>query len=387
MCTLDRLYSCKFLEHSSGSPTEMWVMHDREKLYYCKTHIENHSKTGGVAYEADVYEYLTEKLKGSVYGAYNFVPVFCVLRGQKLDDLLKLVNSSSRTFLVKAYNYFFGEAKITEVHCPQENQEVTLEQLAKSLLASTSDQKKPLLNQRPFVDNENLVEKANNFHYTVVVTESSGDTSKTLLDFYTENSGNTPMLMCLLSRLVLSIHKLHNLGVSHNDMHWDNVLVREHDKVDLNYTLSPRDKGYKEKKFQYEQIQVSPVLFDWDRAEMKVGRSNPELKEYEQLYEPPFSPGRDFCHFLRNWTDHAKDVYAPIAHKTQEEYKNLSGRNIEVLESLLQPSCLEEPKDIYRPEEKTWDQVFDINIDNDKFVLALVYVMKSYCIIGKRKRR
>lgn len=362
-----RLYSCKFMnKHMSNSPTEVWTLHDQKKIYYCKIHIENHVFTQGVEYEADVYEYLEKELKGSVYAEYNFIPLLCVLRKQTFDNLLELANSSrpekSNT-----------RTQISKASCPQENQTVSDIQLARALLASVGTEKSPLIATGHVVEgrNQNLVITAKNYTYTALITECIGSKPVSLYDFYKENKNQTSMLVCLLSRLVLSMHRLHQLGVSHNDIHWYNVLVHEHDKVDLEYSLEG-------KRLQYKKISMSPVLFDWDWAQMKDGRCNPYLKS-KQL-DRPFSPGRDFSIFFEHWYGlPTKRMYKTVTRNIYKQYQTLMKytevdleiqKKIEKLHGLLLVEHLE---------QEEWAKEFDKEIDHSKFVLATVYTMKSYC--------
>jgi hypothetical protein len=377
---LARLYSCKFLnKHDSKSPTEVWTLHDQKKIYYCKIHIENHIITHGVAYEADVYEYLDKKLKGSVYAAYNFVPLLCVLRKQTLGNLLLLANSSRPEK---------GDPKtqVSKASCPQENQAVSDVQLARALLASVTREQKPLVTTED-VAAKNLVNKAKKLTYTVVLTErvtfdTLGSDPVTLYEFYKKNNNQTSMLMCILSRLVLSMHKLHQLGVSHNDIHWGNILVRKHHEVDLEYVVEP--EGI---RLQYEKISVSPVLFDWDWAEMKAASSNTYLR-FQNL-DPPFSPGRDFSIFFDYWyilttETNQKRNYKRVTAEIYEKYQSLMRypkadkklkERIEKLQDLLLGDDIE---------EEAWAKEFDEKIDRCKFVIATVYALKSYCDSGKK---
>lgn len=126
-----------------------------------------------------------------------------------------------------------------------------------------------------------------NITYSAIITDTPADTV-ILFDFLYREDIELEQKLLVLYQLVLLIEKLGEIGISHNDMHWGNVLVA-YDPV-----------GF---RLRSAKAEFRPILFDWDRAQMKEGETNPFLTDEVQLYESPFSKTRDYAIFLYQYIE------------------------------------------------------------------------------------
>jgi hypothetical protein len=333
----------------------MWVMQDDSKvLYYCKAHIEKHDYTHGVAYEARVYESLEQKLKTEelkVYRDYNFVQFVRVLNGLTLTALHELLTKAFQAGFLSTIASLFNNplADENKNECPNRNPTISLEQLGLVMMGTVTDTKPSLWNI------EQVGEWINTRTYSVVVTQSVGSSPQTMRQFFENPTAeNKRVRCCLLSRLLLCIHQLHLLKVCHNDLHWDNVLVQKHPSTTLTYKLGEGET------FEYQGVEYSPVLFDWDLSQMDPGKDrmalNGILQGYDEgLFEPPYLPVRDYCKFIAEWRQWDRDLLEELAPEILQEY----GRS----DDLARFMAGAEPK--------------AVNIARTRFVRAAVTVLRN----------
>jgi hypothetical protein len=109
-------------------------------------------------------------------------------------------------------------------------------------------------------------------NYTLIITDKCE--GRTLQAVLADRSVPTWRQREILYKLILAIHDMHALGVCHNDLHWENVLVQE---------VPPT----------YE-----PMLFDWDRAVMRDGPPNTDLLDFADFYQTPYYEARDWVSLL-----------------------------------------------------------------------------------------
>ena len=214
MTCLNHLFPIQFLKASSGSQTYTWVLSDgMNTTYFCKT-FSSFSK--GLQYEAFVYSYIKRYFIDNVDDAYknNFVQLYCHVENLTFKDLLHFLQSC--------------------------NAQINHEKLMRNLLFSHCG--KP--NYRPALDSdvitgwakENVIPKC--FHkldkiryelefmtkFEAIITELKKDTMSMEQFISCKNISNKEKY-AVVAKLVLCIHKMHQIDICHNDIHWDNVLV------------------------------------------------------------------------------------------------------------------------------------------------------------------
>jgi hypothetical protein len=207
----------------------------------------------------------------------------------------------------------------------------------------------------------------------VVITESVGNTPMSLHKYFVSTQGRVAPAnrMGLLSRLILSMHKLHEIGVSHNDMHWNNIVVRFHDQpISLQYPFHGR-------MLEYYDITASPVLFDWDFSEIadnSVFGSNPFLGAYMDRGSR-FSPARDLLEFVQNWHNtEDENFYALVTKKICSRYMGMLRHESSNPKSKFANRLFF----LFQPGWFNKNEFFDAFIDRNKFVEAMVFVMREF---------
>jgi hypothetical protein len=235
-----------FHKARDGSTADIWEFQSAEskQAVFCKVFVE--TNTSGLAYEAGVYEYLHATLPTipEVYRK-NFLSLQCVIRGLSYDELAVVVRTHTGRVTDEAL-----VRNLTRIQCPKPDRRLTL------------DTPGPLFG-RPCVT-------AKLQKYTVIVTEKC--VGRTMWKVMHDCRIPLTHKHHILRTLIRVIKQLHIMGISHNDMHWDNVLIQEDTQ--------------------------EPILFDWDRAQMRAGNEvNPILRDQGMRFmygTTPYSEARDW---------------------------------------------------------------------------------------------
>jgi len=176
----------------------------------------------------------------------------------------------------------------------------------------------------PYVDPDiqSLAEKST---FTVVITKcvvtdpvpsTSLSPPTTLARFLQSSSPDAVLRRSLFARLLLAMHQLFLLGVTHNDLHWNNVLISRHSPSDLGYAIDGTS-------YEYKRVEYSPVIIDWDQAQIK-GRPNPVI---EDLYDFQPSHDKDACTFVEQWRRYDQKLLVQLTAAIVENYRALVQAN------------------------------------------------------------
>lgn len=405
MTDLKNFFGCKVPVDTDPRirPSLALVVRDQNKQYYFKIHAENHDRTKGVAYEAGVYQYIREQVKGTDYSTYNFLRLVDVLHEVPLDPLISIIGNSA-LYETK----FCADEKKTpcHAHC--------------HLAYGPNDKKKNNQNIVAFV--EKLYETVDDpsFHiwlydktkkmidytYTVVITEAI-ENPISLSDFFKSTKTTLATKLGILSRLILLIRKVHEMKVSHNDLHWHNVLVRHHTAANIEYKIDDSHK------ITYRDVEYSPVVLDWDRAQINIPDQYGDNEDIttgehytyndQKLYDPPFFPARDYCKFISSWLLDSFDEMSP--HFLDSYQKQFAEPAITILKAYdklciyqgktpgnlkkfwfrqypgkpppLEESIVDQLYYLFRPDTI---RDFSNEINHELFVRAVCDVLKSYDI-------
>lgn len=109
---------------------------------------------------------------------------------------------------------------------------------------------------------------------TVVVCESV-EGSKQLGDFLSKNQLTEIEIRQIVCQLVISLTLLNEQGLMHNDLHLNNILVKEVNK-DLIYLISGKSLVIPDVRYQI-------YIFDWDYAFSKELGDNPKIDSVKKF--------------------------------------------------------------------------------------------------------
>ena len=243
-----------FHRAKTESRSDVWEFYNRSSktTVICKLFAE-HQMSDGLLYEATVYEHLATCLPRSHPFFVNFVHLHCVLRGLTYEGLTGFVLGRSGRKLGVTHKTLLRN--LTHMQCEEPSQRPALHQ------------KYPRL-----APQDNATKIVRKMTYTMIVTEKC--VGRTLKVVMADPRIKDSLKRHMLGRLIRAVRLMHRLGICHNDLHWDNVLVQE----------SPPT---------YE-----PMLFDWDRAQMLTSDSKTSLENVEDMYGVKYSETRDWLFVL-----------------------------------------------------------------------------------------
>ena len=260
----------KFLTTDS-SEAELWIFKHilKKNTVYLKIYESN--KQPGLLYESNVYEKLNSFLNIEEYKIYggNFVRFKCLLENISFRNLHELLNSDR--YIANLYR------NLHKIICYQTKQMV------------------PLDKHDSNYNGKKLREKCSNSPlsatYNILVTESpSCQKIVSLNEFITDQKLPVHDKKSVIARVGLSINFIHNIGLSHNDLHWNNIIVTlKEEPESYEYTVNDIKYTFKSK--------FCPVLLDWDRAQWKSGQTNKLLLDSDIYPQPFFCPQNDLMAF------------------------------------------------------------------------------------------
>lgn len=293
MHCLSNAIPVRFHKASSSSATDIWQFTLNEGRLFAKVFADPQSGTNksglGVEYEHTVYRYITDTIDDRDPFFDHFIRLYCYMSRKTAHDLFTFVRSVTN--------------------------QLTDRQLASNLQRNLSILQcgKPtarpgLLENQPLhhkdipdcLNNEQLTDRFN-----VMVTQAPKDPYSTMFDFLAREDITDADRADVLSMLVLCMQKMHRLQLTHNDQHWDNVLVAE--------------RRQSVTRVYPSGVQITsrfyPVLFDWDFAQKKDGAPNPYLRKFERLFVPDaYDPLRDWFNFA-----YSAVVGASISNRLQRD--------------------------------------------------------------------
>ena len=288
-----------------------------DKMFFGKLFIVD-GNNADLQYEGIVYKYIMSFFgkKDDMYKK-NFVCICCHEQIISFNDVLMFLNKSTKT--------------------------ITENQMYRNMVMSLISTKK----SRPRLDEPTSFvcpcEHANVFSnamYELIITEKK-DKSISLRKFIMLADIDQHEKDSVVGKLVLCIHKMHTMGICHNDMHWENILVIDNNVDDKIY-------AYHDIIFEFNTRFV-PMLFDWDHAELSHGitgidKSNIELLEYDDdIYVPMWNEKRDWItlflmmytymsediiHYFFNDTEKVKKIINDIDEKKKNWYESISYTNM-----------------------------------------------------------
>ena len=267
-----------FKSSDSSSDTDIWVFEDDvQNKIFLKIHEADEDKQPGLFYEPRVYQRVTEKCKSPEFQEYqpNFVQFVCYLKNLTYNNLWSLIkdtlpDNKFQSHLVRNLKYII---------CQNSNRPAL----------DDDDKSSPL--------NCNLDSKQ--VKYNILVTKApvkNLNCVRTLHHFINYDKDHSEQdEKSVLTRVGFAINAQHHMGISHNDQHWHNILVMEGKETKYTYKLDNGDTVSFSSRY-------CPVLFDWDRAQMKEitqdNDINQLLKRMPNTYQGPyFQPGRDVMFF------------------------------------------------------------------------------------------
>jgi hypothetical protein len=102
----------------------------------------------------------------------------------------------------------------------------------------------------------------------------------------------------VLAKLIFAVALLHEHDVSHNDLHFGNVLIYKDADITTSYPMGSS-------RFQVPSTEYYPVIFDFDRAALAPHHSDASyhhLHPHRALYVPYYSRQRDWNQLLHDTT-------------------------------------------------------------------------------------
>ena len=279
----------KFNKSASASSTDIWVFEDETTnfKYFLKLHEANPERQPGLYYEKEVYEKITENCRTPEFNEYkqNFVQFCCYLENLTMSNIWSLL-----------------EGKV------EERLKKNLVRNLKYVLCELDDRPELDVNTTPSTEPICTIEPENR-KYNILVTKSPSkhlDRITSLHNFILNPNIKDKHKKNVLARVGLAINAQHRMGISHNDQHWNNILV----------TISEWDT-YIHKDIDGNDLKFGslycPVLFDWDRAQMKATPDNKELTYFEHLYTHPYyRKENDYVIFAHNLFKYGQFDFAQL---------------------------------------------------------------------------
>ena len=128
---------------------------------------------------------------------------------------------------------------------------------------------------------DDVVVVPENLQYTIIATRSpENNTNRVMkLSHFVRKPGiSFEAKASVIAMTALSIYAMHQMGICHNDQHWDNILV----------AMTAKRRHY---KYTYDNVlykfntNARPLLFDWDWAQLCEGGSKNEyLNDFPQIF-------------------------------------------------------------------------------------------------------
>ena len=281
----------EFIKATSVSPTDIWVFEDDKHTYFGKVYImptQHYKDSFGISYEAHVYDYVKKNIIDDVTNPYrnNFVELQKHCTNITFDELFAMVDSFRP--LIKKSNV---ARNIAYIMCNIYNR------------PSLTDNRPSLTNNSKLLEIDPLQLSCfrsvsgspDHYKYGIIFTKKPKGDMVVTLDDYMEDHTKRPIdKYNVLLKAVLCIETMHRNGISHNDQHWGNILVAigadEENKV---YTLDNMEHTFRGSKDR-------PILFDWDRAQIKGGILNKDIvPDIYGIYTPAHEPLRDWYLFFK----------------------------------------------------------------------------------------
>lgn len=281
---LNGLKPSMFHAANSSSHSDIWQFSSilNEELF-CKVF---NVSSPGLTYEAKVYEYISNHFSKHRNDPYHkcFVDLYCFQKNLSYYDIVSVVVGS------------FGIARqqvlrnLTIMQCGNPRARPALT----SKVPLTHDPKTIPLCYKYKQNNLNSIVRSQ--IYSIIVTKRPPGDICTLHDFIRNRNISRDVKRDVLGKTVLVMRKMHSLHISHNDLLWTNILVSNTDT-----TLASRE--YKDTvtsnifSFRSEYV---PVVFDWDRSQLKDDYSNIGTDDYDTLYKPKYATHRDILLLFKN---------------------------------------------------------------------------------------
>lgn len=267
----------QFQRATSESASDIWEFvseEDPTATVFCKVFSEASSESDGLFYEARVYQSIQDALEPDDPLKENFVDLQCVLRDLTYSELAaKVLGTYGVTEKTLVRNLMI-------MQCGKPHKRPALDDPKKTT-------RKDLPNCRN-MDNSRF--KA--MRYAIMVTKKPKGTVVALADFVADPDIPSHQKCRTLATVVLAIHRLHGMHISHNDMHWGNILVADR-TCDQKRVYEFEDRTY------HIESRYQPLLFDWDRAQIEGDFENQSLSEYAGQFTPSFSTARDWLTLYR----------------------------------------------------------------------------------------
>lgn len=250
---------------------------DDQTIVFCKVFSDSAEESLGLHYEAGVYEYLQKVLTPEDPLRDNFVDLLCVLRHLTFQQLVDKV---------------VGRYGVTQT---------TL--LRNLMIMQCGDpESRPALDDQSLLDPEDIPECSSRdpsyftaMRYTIIVTKKPPGNVRSLLQFVKDPRVPQSEKRATLATTIFANARMHALGLSHNDQHWENILATTMPEAES----VPRVYSYQGSSYAIRS-RTQPRLFDWDRSQRSPshGEDNRALNGYD-LYRPKYSLERDWLTFYR----------------------------------------------------------------------------------------
>ena len=273
-----------FIKATSVSPTDIWVFRDELYEYYGKVYImptSTYDLSHGVAYEAMVYEYVKKNIIDDPNNSFrhNFIEFVKHCKDLSYRELESLIEN----FKPNVNNKNIAR-NMAYTRCGVSNRP--------SLTETKSAQ---INNKNKLSCFQNAIKTPQNHTYGIIFTKKPKFDNIMTLWEYMEKTDETLSNKCdVLCKLALCIDNMHTNGINHNDQHWGNVLVAINaDKGTETYTTAAG------KSYKFPGSKTRPILFDWDRSQIKDHSINKFISPDEfGMYYPTYEPLRDWATFL-----------------------------------------------------------------------------------------
>ncbi len=114
--------------------------------------------------------------------------------------------------------------------------------------------------------------------------------------WWNERNAVSKDLVLLVAQIVWALKALADAGITHNDLHWNNIMVEEVSRQEISFVEEDYYRTFTQR--------LRPVLFDWDRAVM----SNESEGKRTHCNITTFDPHYDLLGFYKNLTQKYKKL-------------------------------------------------------------------------------
>jgi hypothetical protein len=273
----------KFESSNSSSESDIWQFQKigGQTIIFCKIFEANES---GLKYEGEVYAYIHKYFKipknDDEYKKL-FIDVHCIVKYLSFSEL--------KSFIVDKHNITSTKSLVRNLIIMQCGEPSRRPALTDSDYVLTQKDVPYCYNTKT----KRIGINVRNKMYHIVMTKKPDGKVVDLFSFITSTIIEKNVKRMVLGKTLLAIQKLVDMKISHNDMHWKNILVTEHITNDTNDIYVDKNTGV---VYSFGTV-IIPILFDWDRSQVQGKYENASLDSFEHLYKPKYSPYRDLLTF------------------------------------------------------------------------------------------